>query len=128
MKIRQDFVTNSSSSSFIIRTKGPLPEIKGYVERLTKENFKAAFEAVTDFFGGCISYNLDNEELQEILNINDEQLFLLMVAKENKMDEYLKLKEYLEEDNIYFIDYEPYSDEYYEKYIKDNVVLMSGGI
>ena len=130
MKVRLDFVTNSSSSSFIIRAKEPLEEIKGYVEKLTKENFKGAFEEVADFYYSWMSDTADDEDLKKILDINDEQLFLMRVAKEDKLDDYLKLKKILEESNgdIYFISYEPYNDDYYDKYIEKNEVLMRGGL
>ena len=77
-----------------------------------------------------MSDTADDEDLKKILDINDEQLFLMRVAKEDKLDDYLKLKKILEESNgdIYFISYEPYNDDYYDKYIEKNEVLMRGGL
>ena len=99
-------------------------------EKLTKENFRGAFEEVADFYYSWMSDTADDEDLKKILDINDEQLFLMRVAKEDKLDDYLKLKKILEESNgdIYFISYEPYNDDYYDKYIEKNEVLMRGGL
>lgn len=106
MKIRHDFVTNSSSSSYIISTKQEVPSLyKDIVKRVTKENVPEIIKSISDYEWTTITYEMDNEEFQKLGNFTDEQMMLIELAISDKLSTYLTLLENLnkEENPIYHI-------------------------
>lgn len=97
MKVRQDFVTNSSSSSFIISTSQEVPQ--NYVnvcKLITKESLHEFYH--DRYHWRDIGYGSD-EKLQEVANLTDEQMLLIKMAIDGELESYLDLKEKLEQTN-----------------------------
>jgi len=82
MKIRTDFVTNSSSSSFIIAVKAGVTEkeIKTFVDK----HFNSVIDEMTDNFG--------NEPDEDVQTVRDELIERFMNASRDrygmKLDEW----------------------------------------
>lgn len=99
MKIRKGFVTNSSSSSFIIATKQEIPSrYLNDVKLITKENIIEVFNDLHDVewihIGG---YGIKEEDFVELGKFTPEQVLLLKLAEVDQVDTYVKLMKAIEE-------------------------------
>ena len=124
MKIRSDFVTNSSSSSYIIRTKEELEEKKHSIIKITKENVVSVISNMFVFY--TLSPNYDNETIKKMFNLSEEQ-FLLLRLMDNSflgfgIEEYIEIKKALDREGyIYYIG----SEDYYNNNNLDSIVKRS---
>lgn len=137
MKIRKDFVTNSSSSSYTISTTKTIPNDLNvgnevYVDRITKNNL----EALVDVFGEY-DEEFDNNfwnTLKRIGNFNGEQIGLIRrlnsFGDSDDCEVYLKVLDILNqedsEQNVYVIKVD--RDEFYNIDELRDIVLSQSNI
>lgn len=106
MKVRKDFVTNSSSSSYIISTKQEVPsQYTDTIKQVTKENALDVIKKISDYEWTTITCEMDNDKFQELGKFTDEQMSLIKLAICGQLSTYLELMENLdkEENPIYHI-------------------------
>ena len=106
MKKRMDYVTNSSSSSFIVSTKNEVPI--EYLSDVKKIDNDAIAQTLAEIYSELqwerITYEMEDEELQKLGNFTDEQMWLIKLANTNNLQLYLELKERLNNDeDLYHI-------------------------
>lgn len=113
MKIRQGFVTNSSSSSFIIKSKKEVPkDIASNFTRFTKDNFKEQYLSTMcsyfeyDYIFSCFDEERE-KKLIKLLKLTPEQITLMKLEKHDLLDEYLELQEEIdnmpEDEFLYYL-------------------------
>ena len=133
MKVRRDFVTNSSSSSYIISTKQEVPsQYNDTVKRVTKENALDVIKEISDYEWTTITYEMENEEFQKLGNFTDEQMVLIRLGISGQLSTYLELMENLdkEENPIYhiFVDRDwLYYQDVLQNFIDEAVLLDKEG-
>lgn len=94
MKIRLDFVTNSSSSSFIISTKDKLPDkYKENIDKINGQNISEILRRHTGtYIGDEISPGVSYNEFKELGNFTDEQMQLIQLIECECMQLYMDMK------------------------------------
>lgn len=133
MKVRKDFVTNSSSSSYIISTKQEVPsQYNDTVKRVTKENALDVIKKISDCEWTTITYEMENEEFQKLGNFTDEQMMLIKLAISGQVSTYLELMKNLDkgENQIYhiFVDRDwLYYQDVLQNFIDEAVLLDKEG-
>lgn len=135
MKVRTDFVTNSSSSSFIIATKQSVPEkYKSIVQQITKDNiFDVLKENPCYWNEWDLSCCISDEELKKEEGLTDEQFAIIKLAVAGGYSIYKQIMESLDKKDaepIYMIfverDYLYYADELNE-FIENATLLEKEG-
>ena len=107
MKFRVDFVTNSSSSSFIVQTNKEVPDkYKNVVKTITNENLCDFMEnRYYDNYGGCLTYKMGNDDVKECGGFTDEQMAIVYAVASGDLDLYFDLKEKIESGiPVYYVD------------------------
>lgn len=94
MKIRSDFVTNSSSSSFIISTKDELPDkYKENIDKISGQNISEILRRHTGtYINDEISSGVSYDEFKKLGNFTDEQMSLIQLIECECMQLYMDMK------------------------------------
>jgi hypothetical protein len=131
MKFRKDFVTNSSSSSYIIATNKEIPsDYTNTVKPLSLDYF---YEEVSNAKWNKISYDMEDEEFKKLGNFTDEQIKLIKLAIEGDLNQYLEIKNKLEEDkekplyNIYVDRDWLYYQDALKQFIEESEIISYEG-
>ena len=97
MKVRSDFVTNSSSSSYIISTSNEPPtQYSNSIQSVTKENILDVIKQISDYEWTVISYEVENDKFQELGGFTDEQMVIIKLAIAGKLSIYMDLMKILD--------------------------------
>lgn len=92
MRIRHDFVTNSSSTSYIITTDKPVPTAyAGEIHQITDKDVLEVVKQTCGAEWSCISYSIEDKEIQELGKFTDEQMDLLRVVNCDAISRYVNL-------------------------------------
>lgn len=129
MKIRTDFVTNSSSSSFIISLKEEIPEnLQKFSTLFHKiETSKDIIEALGSDYELCY-FNMSADKIQKYGKFTDDQMIIIETILNHSLDDFVKVKNILDnsEDNLYKITLDwdwSFDKKELNQFIKEHLVL-----
>lgn len=107
MKIRNDFVTNSSSSSFIISLKDDSTHLKKYINKHNDDEYSGCYKLTNKeaLFDYLIAHNIINtwtldrikSNLNKVdLDISSETIYLIMLVDKYDFKKYYEVMKLLE--------------------------------
>lgn len=113
MKIRNDFVTNSSSSSFIISLKDDSTNLKEYIDKHNGDECSICYKLTNkaDLFKYIISHDIISSwEFEQIesnlnkvnINISSETIYLIMLANKYDFNKYYEAMKLLESEKTLY--------------------------
>ena len=128
MKIRQGFVTNSSSSSFIIAIKGGLDNIESFIDIDNKQWKSFIANSIRQAFES--SDNNDTQSAEELFS--DEKglkVYMEGMYTPQTTEEVVKYKKLIKEGFVFYRKDVSYHDSYLNKQINDmcdgkNIILI----